>query len=424
MSEREQGQLRRSAGVRASLAVVIATATGAAVMAVPSQTAAASTPTIYGGNRSVNPVLARNSAGFSTQEGASQPRRIQIRQYRGARHAARVVANAATVRIVEPRAAVTPGQTWIFASDVKARRGAAAHISVSWFDRNGNFLRWTGGNTRSVRLSDWTRVRAALRVPRGASTGQTVVNVLNTRPGSPVLVTRHGVKAPLASTLPAPTTPGGSSMQPPAGATLVRDLSRRSSWITESGANVVEIPQTGPHGDVVLRNTLVDGQTGASSAMPSERSDLQGGTVPLGSTRWMIWDQRFTSLPTTNLDRWQVAGPNEIHGETLSQATVMPEISATKRFRLNANAGLPSTRYFDIAPIVVGEWHQYKFGIHYTQGGDGWIELWRDGVRVMRMDGPTTSEARDGYWKFGNYRNADINGTTTIDISGCRVYGQ
>ena len=213
-------------------------------------------------------------------------------------------------------------------------------------------------------------------------------------------------------------------MQPPAGATLVRDLTRRSSWITESGANVVEIPQTGPHGEVVLRNTLVDGQTGASSGVPSERSDLQGGTVPLGSTRWMIWDQRFTSLPTTNLDRWQVAGPNEIHGETLDQATVMPEISATKRFRLNANAGLPSTRYFDIAPIVVGEWHQYKFGIHYTQGGDGWIELWRDGVRVMRMDGPTTSEARDGYWKFGNYRNADINGTTTIDISGTRVYGQ
>jgi hypothetical protein len=213
-------------------------------------------------------------------------------------------------------------------------------------------------------------------------------------------------------------------MRPPAGATLVQDLSRRSSWITESGADVVETPGTGPHGDVVLRNTLVDGQTGGSSSMPSERSDLQGGSVPLGSTRWMIWDQRFISLPTTDLPRWQVAGPNEIHGETLDQATVMPEISPAKRFRLNANAGRPSARYFSIAPIVVGEWHQYKFGIHYTQGGDGWIELWRDGVRVLHVDGPTTLEARDGYWKFGNYRNAEIDGTTTIDISGCRVYGK
>ena len=138
----------------------------------------------------------------------------------------------------------------------------------------------------------------------------------------------------------------------------------------------------------------------------------------------MVWDQRFTSLPTTNLDRWQVAGPNEIHGETLDQATVMPEISATKRFRLNANAGLSSTCYFDIALIVVGEWHQYEFGIHYTQGADGWIELWRDGVRAMRMDGPTTSEARDRLLGSWNYRTSDINGTTTIDISGTRIYGQ
>ena len=409
MSERRQGQLPSRVGLRAILAVVSAMATAVAVMAVPNQTAAGSP--VYGGNRSANPVLARNSAGFSTQEGASQLRRIQIRPYRGARHAARVVSHAATVRIREPRAAVTPGQTWIFASDVKGRRGAVAHISVLWFDRNGKFLRRTGGSNKSVRLSGWTRVRAVLPVPQRAGTARTVVNVLNERPGSPVLVTRHEVRAPLAP------------MQPPAGATLVQDLSRLSSWITESGANVVEIPETGPHGDVVLRNTLVDGQGGGSSGMPSERSDLEGGTVPLGSTRWMIWDQRFTTLPTTHEDRWQVAGPNEIHGETLDQATMMPEISATKRFRLNANAGRPSPRYFDIAPIVVGEWHQYKFGIHYSQGGDGWFELWRDGIRVVRVDGPTTSEARDGYWKFGNYRNAEINGTTTIDISGCRVYG-
>ena len=64
-SEREHDQLRRSARLGASLAVVIATATGAAVVAVPSQTAAASTPTVYGANRSVTAL--RGSAGFSTQ---------------------------------------------------------------------------------------------------------------------------------------------------------------------------------------------------------------------------------------------------------------------------------------------------------------------------------------------------------------------
>ncbi len=220
-----------------------------------------------------------------------------------------------------------------------------------------------------------------------------------------------------------PTSPPGS-MDPPAGSTLIRDLTRASNWDSESGATLTEPVGTGPSGLAVLRNTLVDGQTGASSGQPSERNDLQGGDVPLGSTRWMVWYERFVELPTTSLDRWQILGPNEIHGETLDQATAMPEVSPAKTRRLNANAGRPTTRYFEVGPIVLGQWYQMKFGIHYTQGNDGWIELWRDGQKIVRNDGPTTTENADGYWKFGNYRNADINGRTVYDISGCKVYGQ
>lgn len=230
--------------------------------------------------------------------------------------------------------------------------------------------------------------------------------------------TASGGKATLFQAGTSPTNP----MEPPAGAKLIKDLSRRANWETETGATVDEIAEQGPGGEVVIRNTLVDGQTGATSGVPSERSDLQGGTVPLESTRWMIWYERFVELPTTTLDRWQILGPNEIHGETLSQATVMPEVSPTKTQRLNANAGRPEARYFDIAPIKLGEWHQIKFGVFYTQNNAGWIELWRDGKRVIHSDGPTTTESRDGYWKFGNYRNADIDGRTVYDISGCRVY--
>ena len=433
--------------------VVAATAATAATVVpltllVGQAAQAASTPS-SSLDLSDNPVLASTMAGYSVQEGGSGLSRVSVTDHVAASWAARTTSTAATTRIREPREPVKAGETWTFASDVKARAGARAQITVSWFNSSGAFLSWSGGSSIATSPTSWNRVAASLKVPAGAAVGETVVNVSGSATNAPVMVTQHDVRAPTAlrrrrrladadSVTDADSDADSdsdadavahrrqhSSMQPPAGATLVRDLTRRSSWITESGANVVEIPETGPHGEVVLRNTLVDGQTGASSGVPSERSDLQGGTVPLGSTRWMIWDQRFTSLPTTNLDRWQVAGPNEIHGETLDQATVMPEISATKRFRLNANAGCarrPATSTSPRSSWVSGT--KYKFGIDYTQGGDGWIELWRDGVRVMRMDGPTTSEARDGYWKFGNYRNADINGTTTIDISGSRVYGQ
>lgn len=223
----------------------------------------------------------------------------------------------------------------------------------------------------------------------------------------------------------APPSPAPTTMQPPAGMALIRDLSRLSYWTPETvGATINELSEKGPGGEVVIRNTLVDGQTGASSAVPSERSDLQGGTVPLNSVRWMLWYERIVSLPTTTIDRWQLLGPNEIHGQTLTQATVMPEIGPDKRQRLNANAGLPQPRYFDMGAVVLNKWSQVKFGVKYTQNSNGWIEVWRDGTRLVRIDGQTTAEARDGYWKFGNYRNANINGTTTMDISSCRVYGQ
>lgn len=235
------------------------------------------------------------------------------------------------------------------------------------------------------------------------------------------------VKGALPPSTPTPTptpspTPSTGSMGPPPGSLLVRDLSLRSAWTTESGANVVQLAETGPGGDPVLRNTVVDGQAGASSGVPSERSDLQGGAVPLESTRWMVWYERFTAMPTTTLDRWQLIGPCEIHGQTLDQATVMPEVGPDKRRRLNANAGRPTTRYFDVGPIEIGRWYQMKFGVHYTQSGTGWLELWRDGLRMVRFDGATTTEARNGYWKFANYRNAQINGQSVYDVSGVRVY--
>jgi hypothetical protein len=263
-------------------------------------------------------------------------------------------------------------------------------------------------------------VAAELAVPTGAATAETVVNVANTTSGHVSESPARRSRACRDTTPPPPPT-SRWRLRP---VHVVRNLSRASHWAPENGGYLNELAEKGPGGEPVLRSTLVDGQTGAGSTVPNERNDLQGGTVPLGSVRWMIWHERFVKLPTTDLDRWQVIGPNEIHGRTLDQATVMPEVSANKRRRLNANAGRSTTRYFDLGPIVLGKWHQYKFGIHYTQRSNGWIKLWKDGVRVMRVEGPTTTEPYSGYWKFGHYRNAAIDGTSIYDVSGTRIYGQ
>lgn len=210
--------------------------------------------------------------------------------------------------------------------------------------------------------------------------------------------------------------------KPPTGAALHRDLTRAAGWQPENSGSLSELAETGPAGDPVLRSTLIDGQTGASSGnLPSERNDLQAGDVPLGSVRWVSWWERFVTLPDTDVDSWQLIGP-EIHGHTLPQATLMLLVGADKRRRMNANAGRPAARNFDLGPITPGTWRHYLLGVRYTADADGWLELHQDGQRVVRVEGPTTTEQRPGYWKLGHYRNAAIDGPSVYDISGCRIY--
>lgn len=209
-------------------------------------------------------------------------------------------------------------------------------------------------------------------------------------------------------------------------AVLVRDASRRSGITAESGYNCVELDEVGPAGDPWLRNTTTDASTGgAGSAIPNERSDGQMGGVPLNSDRVVVWFERFMALPNTTLDRWQIIGP-EIHGPNTSafpQALLMLEVGPDKRRRLNANAGRSTTRYRDIGPIEIGRTYAMKMRVRHSAGADGLIVIWRDGVEVVRLEGPTIHTAANGsYWKEANYRNASINGTTTHDFSSLRIW--
>ena len=134
---------------------------------------------------SPNPVLTSGLNGYSVQEGGTGLQRVAVSDHVAASWAAKVTSTATTTRIREPNVGVQPGATWTFASDVKAGTGAKAQITVSWYSQSGAFLSWTGGTAQSVTSSSWTRVAAALPVPAGAATAQTVVNVLGTANSAP-----------------------------------------------------------------------------------------------------------------------------------------------------------------------------------------------------------------------------------------------
>lgn len=207
--------------------------------------------------------------------------------------------------------------------------------------------------------------------------------------------------------------------------TLIRNASRRSGITPEGAYNAFELTTNGPAGEVWIRNRLVDGQTGAGAAMASERNDGQLGGFPLNTERYVVWYERFTEMPNTTSDRWQVVGP-EIHGPNISafpQALLMLEVGPDKRRRLNANAGLASTRYRDIGPIELNRTYAMKMRVRLSAGSDGIIQIWRDGVLVVSLPGATIHQASTGsYWKEANYRNATINGPNTHDFSSLRIW--
>lgn len=206
--------------------------------------------------------------------------------------------------------------------------------------------------------------------------------------------------------------------------TIHRDL-RTPAGFSRENALPVQLTETGPTGQPWLRSRLVDGQTGAGSSIPNERADATFGSFPLNTRRIVRWYERFVEMPTTSLDRWQVVGP-EIHGPNISafpQALLHLEVGPDKRRRLNANAGRASTRYDDIGPIVLGQVYAMLMDVVLTADSTGYIRVYRDGALVAQFTGATIHQASPGsYWKEANYRNAQINGPMTYDISDMLLY--
>ena len=241
-------------------------------------------------------------------------------------------------------------------------------------------------------------------------------------------IPRGGVFTPSGNALPA--TPTGAKV--PAGAVLHRELTRASHWDVEVEGFLTEPGGVGPGGEPIVRSTLLDDQNSNPGANDAERTDLRAGDVPLGSTRCMDFYMRTNALPSNYASQggFLMIGPHEIHGNTLPQATVQPQIGGSGWYPqwagqhiFEANAGLAQHDFYPVGAIDLGNWHRWTFIIKYANDNTGYAELYRDDVLVFSKYGyATTGEAQGGYWKLAHYRNPEMTGTSQYDLSGCRIY--
>lgn len=68
-----------------------------------------------------------------------------------------------------------------------------------------------------------------------------------------------------------------------------------------------------------------------------------------------------------------------------------------------------------VGAIDFGRPHRYVFGVLFDSDGDGWVEVWRDGERMLkRTPASTLHSGKESYPKVGYYRGDEIVGDGAV----------
>lgn len=60
---------------------------------------------------------------------------------------------------------------------------------------------------------------------------------------------------------------------------------------------------------------------------------------------------------------------------------------------------------FDLGPVTKGVWTDWVVHAKWSYGSDGVLEIWKNGVPVVKYNGPNAyNDQKSPYWKFGVYK--------------------
>jgi hypothetical protein len=106
--------------------------------------------------------------------------------------------------------------------------------------------------------------------------------------------------------------------------------------------------------------------------------------------------------------------------QTLSLSTGGPTSLQAGMTADGSNIRMGNTSFFTRSAFDASErgvWHVYTAVIKFATGGAGYVEQWRDGVKVATVTGLTTWIANgDFYFKFGSYRQQDGSSMPTTEV--------
>ena len=130
---------------------------------------------------------------------------------------------------------------------------------------------------------------------------------------------------------------------------------------------------------------------------------------------WYAWDMYLPSgFP---LARRQIGGGNYSFAywhnrECPNLDLEIPDGQTTLVLRTNVFRGAGNCRFAQRLPVIAAAdltgWHQFEMHVRWSSGSDGFAEVYVDGQRRTRYDGPTITVGTPdyNYFKFGIYLNS------------------
>jgi hypothetical protein len=172
-----------------------------------------------------------------------------------------------------------------------------------------------------------------------------------------------------------------------------------------------------------LTNEYASGGTGMSFKAQVRKTDPICGnsyrtemhlsiTKPeMASAEWIAWE---TLQPSTQPDDPKAFSSGQVHGSVNvpfslwfvnNRAQAVLQSSTT-----GSSANLTVNRVYDLGAFTKGQWHKWIIHFKRSAGADGFLEMWADGVKKFRYEGPTVDIINGtpelNYWafKFGIYK--------------------
>ncbi len=131
--------------------------------------------------------------------------------------------------------------------------------------------------------------------------------------------------------------------------------------------------------------------------------------------------------------KWWIIGqwhdqPNINKGETWDNfpANSPPVILGFGKFNnkdsLSFSYGVPSNQKTPIVvPFTKGVWHSFELNIKWSQGNDGWADLYLNGEKIASFSGPNMLNDYQHYFKIGSYRKDTIVGDGWVYVRNVAI---